>query len=322
MSFSRRDLMAGAAGAAALGALPGVAEAKAPLSGKQNASFFRQKVGDFEVTTVNDGFFARPVAGFVKNAMDDEVKAALAAARNPTGENVFIPFTTPVVNTGSKLVLIDCGNGDSGAPTSGTWMSNFRAAGFDPKDVDTIIISHFHGDHINGIRLKNGDAVFPNAEIMVPQAEWAFWMDDARMNNAPDPMKPAFQNVRRVFGPIAKDVKQFESGKEISPGITAIAAPGHTPGHHVYMVSSGNGKLLCLADTTNNPHLFVRNPDWQAIFDMDGAQAAQGRRRLLDMAVTDKLQVHLYHWPFPATGFIEKDGAGFRAIPATWSGAL
>lgn len=322
MHISRRHLMAGAAALGAVATAPTV-EAKAPLAGKQNAGFFRSKIGDFEVTTINDGFFARPAGGFVKNAKDEDVKAALAAARLPGGpDNVFIPFNTVVVNTGSKLVLIDCGNGNSGAPTSGHWMANFKAAGYDPKDVDTIIVSHFHGDHINGIRLKDGSAVFPNAEIMVPAAEWGFWMDEARMNNAPDPMKGAFQNVRRVFGPAAKDVKQFEPGKEVVSGITAIAAPGHTPGHNVFMVSSGNGKMLCLADTTNNPHLFVRNPDWQAVFDMDGAGAAATRRKLLDMAVAEKTQIHLYHWPFPATGFVEKDGAGFSVTPVTWSGAL
>lgn len=319
MTFSRRTVLAGAAATAGLAALP--VAAKAPMTGTQAPGFFRMKLGEMEVTTINDGFFVRPLAGFVKNAMDDDVAAAVKEARLP-GNGVFIPFTTVVINTGSKLVLIDCGNGDSGAPTSGTWMANFKAAGFDPKDVDTVIISHFHGDHINGVRLKDGTAVFPNAEVMVPAGEWGFWMDDARMSAAPDPMKPAFQNVRRVFGPLAKDVKPFEAGKEIAPGITSIAAPGHTPGHSVFMVASGAAKMLCLADTTNNPHLFARNPDWQAIFDMDGNAAAATRRKLLDMAAAEKAPVHMYHAPFPASGYIEKSGTGFRFEPAVWSSAL
>jgi len=316
MDLTRRHILGGAAALAATPAL-----AKAPFAGTQAAGFHRAKLGDIEVTTINDGFFVRPVAGFVKNAMDDDVKAAVDAARLP-GNGVFIPFTTVVVNTGSKLVLIDCGNGDSGAPTSGTWMANFKAAGFDPKDVDTVIISHFHGDHINGVRLKNGTAVFPNAEIMAPAAEWAFWMDDAKMNAAPEAMKGAFQNVRRVFGPVSKDVKQFDAGKEIVPGITAIAAPGHTPGHNVFMVASGNARMMCLADTTNNPHLFARNPDWQAVFDMNGDEASATRKKLLDMAAAEKARIHLYHAPFPATGFIEKAGSGYRFEPVIWSSAL
>jgi glyoxylase-like metal-dependent hydrolase (beta-lactamase superfamily II) len=218
--------------------------------------------------------------------------------------------------------LIDTGNGDSGAPTSGAWMKNFRAAGFDPKDVSSVVFSHFHGDHINGFRLKDGTAVFPNAEVMVPAAEWAFWMDDAKASAAPDAMKGAFAGVRRVFGPVAKDVKQFEAGKEILPGITAVAAPGHTPGHTVFAVASGTGKLMIMSDTTNHPALFVRNPDWSAVFDMDGPQAAATRRKLLDMVSAEKMQVAFYHAPFPATGHIAKDGNGFELVPVQWSSAI
>ena len=201
-------------------------------------------------------------------------------------------------------------------------MTNFKAAGFDPKDVDTIIISHFHGDHINGLRLKDGTAVFPNAEIMVPSGEWAFWMDDARMNALPEAGRGGFMAARRVFGPMAKDVKLFDAGKELVTGITSVAAPGHTPGHNVFMVASGTNKLMCLADTTNNPHLFARNPEWQAVFDMDGNKATDTRKMLLDMAATEKARVHMYHAPFPATGFIEKAGSGYRFEPAIWSPAL
>ena len=142
-----------------------------------------------------------------------------------------IPFTTTVLKTGGGLVLIDTGNGNSGAPTSGTWMTNFKAAGFDPAQVRTVIISHFHPDHINGLRLKDGTAVFPDAEVMVSTPEWAYWMDDAQMARAPEGLKPNFKNVRRVFGPMAQDVQQYEGGKELVPGVTAVAAPGHTPGH-------------------------------------------------------------------------------------------
>ena len=116
--------------------------------------------------------------------------------------------------------------------------------------------------------------------------------------------------------------RQYEAGKEILPGVTAIAAPGHTPGHTVYAISSGNGKLMVMSDTTNHPALFVRNPDWSAVFDMDGPQAAATRRKLLDMAVTDKMQVAFYHAPFPATGHIAKAGNGFELVPVQWSSAI
>ena len=318
MQLSRRSMLAAAAATPLIGQ---AALAAQPQSGQQAPAFYRFKLGDLEVTAINDGFARRPLDGFIKNASLDDVKAALGAAFLPT-DQMTIPFTTLVINTGSKLVLLDTGNGDLGAPTTGRWMGNFRAAGFDPANVDAVMISHFHGDHINGLRLKDGSAVFPKAEVMVPEVEWAFWMSDDKMNAAPDGMKPAFQNVRRVFGPIAKDVKQFQWGKEPITGISTIQADGHTPGHTAFALSSGNGRLLVMSDTTNNPILFARKPDWTAVFDMDGETAIKTRRKLLDMAATDRLQVSFYHAAFPATGHIAKTGGGFDMVPMAFQSAL
>ncbi len=324
MTIDRRTAIAAGAATVAAAALPDFfttrAEAGAPMATAQAPGFYRYKVGDAQVTAINDGFFARPLEGFVRNAKIEDVQKAMGAAFLPT-DRVPIPFTTVVVNTGSKLTLIDTGNGDSGAPTSGKWMDNFKAAGFTPEQVDTIVISHFHGDHINGLRLKNGTAVFPNAEIKVPEPEWAFWMDDAKMNAANDALKGAFQNVRRVFGD-GKNVARYEWGKEAAPGITSIQADGHTPGHSAFMVSSGSGKLMVMSDTTNHPALFVRHPEWSAVFDMNGDIATRTRKKLLDMAATEKSQVCFYHAPFPATGHIVKAGAAYDLIPAQWASGV
>jgi glyoxylase-like metal-dependent hydrolase (beta-lactamase superfamily II) len=325
MLLNRRSILAAApaAAAATVFSAPAFAQgtpaAAAPASGPQQApGFYRYKIGDIEATAINDGVWMRPLAdGFVKNAALDEVKKAQEQAFLPT-EVTPIPFTTTVLKTGGKIVLIDTGNGNSGAPTSGTWMANFKAAGFDPAQVDTIIISHFHGDHINGMRLKDGSAVFPKAEVMVSAPEWGYWMDDGKMAAAPEGLKGNFNNVRRVFGPMAKDVKQYEAGKEIAPGVTAVAAPGHTPGHTAYVVSSGSGKLILMSDTTNHPALFVRHPEWQAVFDMDGGQAVDTRRKLLDMAAAERARVAFYHAPFPATGFVAKSGSGYEFVPVQW----
>ncbi len=322
---SRRAVLASAGALAAAtafdlpaGSRPAQAQG-APVN--QAPGFYRYKIGDVTLTAINDGFGKRPLEGFVRNAELADVKKAMEQAFLPA-EALNITFTTLAIESAGKLTLIDTGNGDSGAPTSGTWMANFKAAGFDPKNVSTVVFSHFHGDHINGFRLKDGSTVFPNAEVMVPAAEWAFWMDDAKMSAAPEGLKGAFAGVRRVFSPIAKDVKQFESGKEILPGLTAIAAPGHTPGHTTFALSSGSGKLMIMSDTTNHPALFVRNPDWSAVFDMDGPQAAATRRKLLDMVSADKMQVAFYHAPFPATGYIAKAGNGFDMVPVQWSTAI
>ena len=155
------------------------------------------------------------------------------------------------------------------------------AAGIDPKNVDTIIVSHFHGDHISGIRAKAGAANFPNAEIMVPAGEWKHWNDAGEESKAPQVWKGGFANVKRVFDPIAKDVKQYEHGKELVPGISSVDARGHSPGHTAFVVASGNGKLLVTSDTVNH-QILVRNPDWQLWADMDagdGGRDAQASAR-------------------------------------------
>lgn len=323
MDMDRRSVLglsaAALAAAGTFGSNP--ASAKAPLAGKQNAGFYRYKVGDFEITAINDGFFDRPLEGFIKNAEQADVQAVLAES-SLAGDKLRIPFTTSVINTGSKLIMIDAGNGNVGAPTSGAWMENFKAAGFSPEQVDLVIFSHFHGDHINGLRLKDGSTPFTNAEIMVPAAEWAFWMDDGQMSRAPDAMKGAFQGVRRVFDPIKDKVAKYEAGKEIVPGITSIAAYGHTPGHTAFAVNSGSGKLMLMSDTTNHPALFVRKPEWTAVFDMDGPTAITSRKKMLDMAIAEKAQVAFYHAPFPATGTIVKDGSSYRLVPVAWNSAI
>lgn len=322
--FSRREAFmtaAAAATVAAVGAAPDLALAQAAAPAGQAPGFYRYKVGDMVVTAINDGFARRPLEGFIRNAELSAVQAAMQAAFLPT-DALSISFTTLAIQNGAQLTLLDTGNGDSGAPTSGVWMRNFRAAGFTPEQVNRVVFSHFHGDHINGLRLRDGTLTFPNAEIVVPAPEWAFWMDDARMNAAPEAMRGAFQGVRRVFGPIAANVKRFEPGAEVAPGVTSVGAFGHTPGHCTYMISSGSGKLMFMADLTNHPALFVRNPDWSAVFDMDADVARATRRRMLDMAAAEKTQTHFYHAPFPATGFIAKSGSGFEFVPVQWSSAV
>ncbi len=298
--------------------LPVFAQSAAP---GQAPGFYRYKAGDATITAIHDGYGSRPLEGFVKNAELSAVQDAMKSAFLPT-DKINITFTSLVVQTGGKTILLDTGNGEFAPPTAGQWMANFKAAGFDPAAVTDVVHSHFHGDHINGTRKKDGTLTFPNAQIHVPNPEWAFWMSDERMNAAPEAMKGAFQNVRRVFGPEKDKVKLYEPGKEVVSGITSVPAYGHTPGHSMLAVSSGNAKFLFVADITNHPALFVRNPDWMAIFDQDGEMARQTRRKVLDMAAADKLQVAFYHAPFPATGHIVKAGNGYDLVPVQWSGTL
>ena len=322
MSMSRRTLMATGAAALAVPVFQGSiapAQAAAPMIGKQVPGFYRWKVGEFEVTAIHDGIVRGPIdPNRIPNAPLDEVKKLLAANFMST-EQATNHFTTIVVNTGSKLVLIDTGFNNSGAPTTGQMGANLAAAGIDPKQVDTVLISHFHPDHINGLRSKEGALVYPNAEVVVPTADWDYYMDDARMGTVPEAGRGAFLVARRVFSPIAKDLRRFDIGKEAVPGITAIASPGHTPGHVSFIVSSGTSSLMVVGDASNDPRIFARNPQWHLGFDIDKPLAVETRRKLLDMAATDKMQISFYHAAFPATGYVAKDGAGYNWFPASYA---
>ena len=324
--LTRRGLLAGTAAvtaSAAIGPFAATsARAATPLAGKQASGFYRYKLGSYEITAIYDGVWMPDLApGLFKNFSVADAQKALGDQFQRTDKMV-VPFTPIMVNTGSKLVLIDTGTAGRFTPTASSFMDNLTAAGFDPKQVDTVVISHFHGDHINGIRTKDEQLVFPNAEIMVPAPEWAFWMDDAKMAAAPEGLKGNFANCRRVFGSIAGKVARYDPGKEVAPGITSIAAYGHTPGHTAFAIASGNQSMMTVVDVTNNAYLFVRHPEWQVAFDTDGAMAVETRKRLLDRAAADKMLVGGYHWPFPAVGYITKEGSGYRLNPVAYSHLL
>jgi glyoxylase-like metal-dependent hydrolase (beta-lactamase superfamily II) len=208
------------------------------------------------------------------------------------------------------------------APRSGTYNANLAAAGIDPKSVDAVYISHFHPDHINGIKTKDNELLFPNASVSVPAPEWAFWMDDANMSKAPEAAQGLFKNCRRIFGDIASKVQRFEPGKELEAGIMSVAAFGHTPGHTAFAVASGNQSLLNIVDSAGLVWLFVRNPEWQFLFDADKNMAVENRKKLLDRAAADKMLVHGYHWPFPASGYITKTAKGYDLVPVLWQPSL
>ena len=321
-ALTRRNLLAGAAtlGAAAL-IDRSPARATAPPSGKQAPGFYRYKVGDYEITQVVDGARTFPMPdAFVVNVKKDEALAAAEEAYIPKGQ-VTIPFNPMVVNTGAKLIAIDTGNGlgafEGTKGAVGQMYGNLAAAGIDPGAVDIVLISHFHGDHINGLRKPDGSLVYPKAEIMVPAPEFAFWMDDANQSKANGFNKGQFANAKKVFDGLK--VTQYEWGKEVAPGITSVATPGHTPGHTSFVVASGSGRMLVQSDVTNIPELFLRHPDWQVVFDNDPALATTTRHKFYDMAAAEKALIAGYHFSFPSLGHVEKDGAGYRLAPVAWN---
>jgi glyoxylase-like metal-dependent hydrolase (beta-lactamase superfamily II) len=229
-----------------------------------------------------------------------------------------ISITALMINTGKQLVLIDTGSAGQLADSAGFMNANLSAAGVTPGDIDIILISHFHPDHINGLKTKDGDKVFPNATVFVPEPEWTFWMDDGNQSRASGSVLGYFRNARRIFADIAREVQRFKPGAEFVSGIVSLPAYGHTPGHTAFALHSANQSMLAMSDTVRNPELFARHPDWQPIFDMDGALSVKTRRRMLDRAATDRMLVEAYHFPFPACGHMVRTTTGYELVPSMW----
>jgi glyoxylase-like metal-dependent hydrolase (beta-lactamase superfamily II) len=320
--LSRRKVLAGAAAAGGSLALGAPVLAGTPPAGKQVPSFHRSKLGSYELTVVSDG--ARPIPlppRFVLNVPNEQVLKAAEAAYMPKG-TVFAPFNPLLVNTGSKLVLIDTGYGPI-APTVGLLPQSLAAAGVDPKTIDIVVISHMHGDHINGLKNPDGSLAFPNAEIKVPAEDWSFWMDDANAAKAPEGfVKASFGFAKKIFGDIKTRVTIFQWGSEVAPGVTALNTAGHTPGHSSFAIQSGQSKLLYQADVSNVPDLFLTNPEWKVMFDNEPDQAVATRKKFYDMASAEKVLIHGYHFPFPGYGWVEKAGNGYRLVRAPWNPVL
>lgn len=324
--LTRRTLFAGVAAAAASTALaPLTARAAAPVSSAQAAGFYRYKVGDFEITVVTDGISRFKMADdHVTNVKLDEVNAALAALYMEPGM-MTTPYNPVVVNTGSKLVLIDTGTSEANYKQSkgvgGQLLANLAAAGIDAKAIDTVIISHYHGDHVNGLLKADGSLAFANAEILVPAPEHKYWMDDGEMSRAANGrIAGLFKNNRRMFsGEVLKRTSTYEWGKEVVSGITAIGTPGHSPGHTSHVVASGSSKVYVQADVTHVPFLFARHPDWHAFYDQDPMLAQETRHKVYDMLVAERMLVQGFHYPFPSVAHVEKNGTGYREVPMAWN---
>lgn len=283
----------------------------------QAPGFHRFPVRDFEAVALHDGVLVRDrPSGFVRNADDATVGEAFAEI-GMARDRLTLTFNPLALRTGSGIVLIDTGFGAGGPPGTGQMTANLAAAGIRPEEVTTVLISHFHGDHISGLRGPDGALAFPNAEIAVPEPEWAYWMDEARMAAAPDGLKPNFALVRKMLGD--GPVRRFGWGEAVLPGIRAEQADGHTPGQTAFEIGTGEGALMYVADITNNPLLFARHPEWQLMFDMDAERAVVTRRRLLDRAAAEHLRLHFFHAPFPSNGYVLKSGGGYEFAPALWT---
>ena len=288
----------------------------------QAPGFYRFKVGSFTITTVHDGFVSRPLDGFVLNAPLSEVQNVLRDAFLPT-DRMVVPYTVTFLDTGRDLIVFDSGNGVTPAGASiGRMIGNMQAAGIDPAKVTRVVMSHFHGDHVNGLLNAEGQAAFPNAELIVPEAEIAWWGDASNATRSPEFQRGNFANSARRLAPYTARMRLIGPDTEVVPGVRSVAAYGHTPGHTCYHIADGADQMMFVADATNRPELLARRPDFHILFDFDPVAAETARRRIYDRVATDRIRITGYHFPFPANGYMVKEGAGYRFVAADWLSAV
>jgi glyoxylase-like metal-dependent hydrolase (beta-lactamase superfamily II) len=224
-----------------------------------------------------------------------------------------------VVKVNGKLILCDAGGGGqvqafnpNSVFVSGKLLPNLRAAGIDPAKIETILVSHFHPDHIFGmLEAKTNKPVFPNAEIIVPAAEYKWWTDPSLIGRLPEPRQPLAKRIQAVI-PNWKNVLPVAGEDEVVPGIRFVAAPGHTAGHTAFHLSSGSQQLFISGDLVYVPALSAAHPDWQGAYDQDGPMAVATRKKLMERVIADKMMICGAHFPWPGVGRIARDGAGYH----------
>ncbi|WP_426956827.1 MBL fold metallo-hydrolase [Muricoccus radiodurans] len=306
--LSRR---AGLLGAAALSALPRTVRAAAPMAGRQAPGFHRIRVGRFEVTALLDGTLELGLEVFP--AVGTEASALLERAFRPQGP-VLAHVNAYAINTGERLYLIDTGTQPGFAPTVALLPEALAAAGIQPAQVDAVIATHLHPDHVGGL-VRDGRAVYPNAELIVPEVEAGFWLAPDALSRAPAEVRPFFEIAQASVAPYAGRMRRLAPGAAPAPGIESVAMPGHTPGHTGYLVTDGGPSLLIWGDVIHAAPLQLPRPAVSVAFDVDGALAAATRARALDRAVGERLMVAGMHMPFPGFGHILREGAGYAFVP-------
>lgn len=299
--FSRRAALAGAAALPLAAATAGAARAGAPMMGTKTAPFQRLKVGAFEATTLLAGSVARedPHSIFGLNVDAETFNDVSAAANLPTDAAQFF-FTPTIVNTGAELVLFDTGLSGEGTTAA------LEAAGYTADQVDVVVLTHMHGDHIGGMTMEDGSPTYANARYVTGRTEYDAW---AAQDN---------DRFKAKVVPFAEQMTFLEDGGSVASGLTAMAAFGHTPGHMNYMVESDGTQLYLGADFANHYVWSLGFPDWEVKFDMDKAAAAVTRRKVLDMLATDKVAFVGYHMPWPGVGYVETKGEGYAYVPHSY----
>ena len=322
INISRRQALLGTAamtGAATLATAPvPTALAKAPVAKDQAPYFYRFAHGKMQATVVSDGILplGEPSGSFLGTSKEEIGKMLTDNFLSPT--SVVLEQNILVLNTGDKLVLFDTGMGSSTmfGPTPGKLLASLKAAGIDPKDIDAVVATHAHCDHVWGIMADDGSRHFPNAQIYISQTDFDYWTDEAKLAlKTPEYMKPFVEGARKNLLPNRDRMVFVKDGQEFLPGIQAMAAPGHTVGHTVFMITSDGKSLAAIGDLTHHQVLLIDKPRMEFAFDTDPKQSANTRVRILDMLAANRIPLVAYHFPWPGVGHVAKHGDGFRYFP-------
>jgi glyoxylase-like metal-dependent hydrolase (beta-lactamase superfamily II) len=321
IAISRRHALLGAAavaGAATFNAIP-QGRARAPFATSQAPYYYRFSHGTMQATVISDGILplGEPSGSFLGTTKEEIGKMLTENFLSTT--NVVLEQNILVLNTGDKLVLFDTGMGSSTmfGNTTGKMLANLRAAGINPGDIDAVVATHAHCDHVWGVMGDDGKPNFPNAQIYISQADFDFWTDEAKLQmKEPAYMKPFVEGARKNLLPVRDRTVFFKDGQEFLPGIQAMAAPGHTIGHTIFMITSGGKTLAAIGDLTHHHVLLVERPRIEFAFDTDSKQSANTRVRVLDMLAANRIPLIAYHFPWPGVGNVAKQGDGFRYYPS------
>lgn len=287
---------------------------------KQVPSIYHRQVGEITVTAICDGYLDTNYEIF-HGITPEEGEAHMRSAHLQSPPRISV--NSYLVRHKGRTALIEAGAGHTMGATLGFLPAHLAAAGVQVGDIETVLLTHMHPDHSNGLTDAEGNRVFPASEIALADAEMCHWQDDAAMAAAPERKKERyFRAARRQLAAYKNQLRPFTGECEVFPGVTPLPIAGHTPGHTAYLVTDGDESLLIWGDTVHVPHIQIRFPHVTLDFDSDEVAAAAMRRRLLDMAATDEILVGGMHLDFPGFGYIGREGDGYRFFAAPWNPVL